>query len=356
MTMDFNADVVKTNISANGLSFAEKNIDDDTKCARLSEVQSYTFDRNYLLVGILFKVTHVCHNKTEADFKGPMMKRQKKNYNRMFQFGTLGGNCFCVICDNKSISQHFCKYLTGIGVGQIVVLADPWPVKDQELRIDMPILRTSQPMYPLKLQSYAFTLTIQLKHPGQGGETTFFLYHNVQIDFTRAELRGKGDMYAPSCKGLLCDKKDTQKVNSACGCFTPESHMSPVVLEYTIKFKAPALFTDPLISERSYRTSRLFLKDISSLGLMQPEERYDEMKTIMACMEKCSDYINSNDGYTVCGTLSKGLVGDMSDETVKIASEKSTCHITYLMPTNIDIISNKEYENLMYNYSMELRY
>ena len=85
----------------------------------------------------------------------------------------------------------------------MVMLVEPWQVNNHKVYQRMPILKTMRPIYPLKLECYNFTLHVEALHSPKEGETTFFVYHNAKIKFGHLGLVGVGDIYPPSCEGLL---------------------------------------------------------------------------------------------------------------------------------------------------------
>ena len=75
------------------------------------------------------------------------------------------------------------------------------------------------------------------------------------MNFGSVDLVGKGDTEQPSCMGHLCDRKEPLKTTKSCGCFTSETHISPVVLEYKVIIKDVTVEIEVVNKERSYRTS-----------------------------------------------------------------------------------------------------
>ena len=69
--------------------------------------------------------------------------------------------------------------------------------------------------------------------------------------------------------------------------------------------------------------------------------------------KRCVYYINANGGFTVAGSLTRGVANDSSNARDKIASENATAHLQYLMPSDLSILEKTEYENLKFRHTPE---
>jgi hypothetical protein len=120
--------------------------------ASIQEILKDAYKENYIVIGILYKILHANHDKTDmTTFYSP--KKQRKNYNRMFMFGSFDGTCFWVIAENKHRAKAMMIFCAGnsIGVGQPLVLIEPKQVpRRQYLRKDMPVLEISLPCLPVQ--------------------------------------------------------------------------------------------------------------------------------------------------------------------------------------------------------------
>ena len=73
-------------------------------------------------------------------------------------------------------------------------------------------------------------------------------------------------------------------------------------------------------------------------------------RRLRECVKRCNDYVNDNGGFSLGGTISRGLVHDISDPNAKVLNESSTFHICYAMPTDPKIEMKPEYRALKYTY------
>jgi hypothetical protein len=177
----------------------------------------------------------------------------------------------------------------------------------------------------------------------------FFLLRNLKLRWVGVDIRGKGDVFLPSCTSFLCDRKEPLRTNHACGCFShlAKGNLSRVVLEGTIicdEFTAR--------KDRSYRTTRMFVRLPDSMGILQQAERLAHTTNIRKSIKKCYDFINSHGGFTVCGSITRGEMQDSSEtQTAKVASERVSDHVCYSQPTQLRIILTNEYKRLKFVYT-----
>jgi hypothetical protein len=351
--MDSLRDSIRSNIDQAAEATATGFINGSTVIASVQDILKDAYEENYIVIGILYKILHANHDKTDmTTFYSP--KKQKKNYNRMFMFGSFDGTCFCVIAENENRAKAMMNFCSGnsIGVGQPFVLVEPKQVPRQYLRKDMPVLEISLPFLPLQTNIIPLLSQQEIRSPNQAEETTFFFLHNVEARFVSCEIRGKGDVEPPSCSGLLCDRKEAEKICHACGCFNNPilGNVSPVVLEYSLVFKADGAPFEPVKKERSFRTTLLFISSAETLGVLQQIDRNVQSWRLRECVKKCNDYVNAHGGFTLGGTVSRGLVHDISDPNARVLNESSTFHICYAMPTDPKVEMKPEYRALKYTY------
>ncbi len=126
--------------------------------------------------------------------------------------------------------------------------------------------------------------------------------------------------------------------------------MSPVVLEYCLVFKADGAPFEPVKKERSFRTTLLFISSAETLGVLQQIDRNVQSWRLQECVKKCNDYVNAHGGFTLGGTVSRGLVHDISDPNARVLNESSTFHICYAMLTDPKIERKPEYRALKYTH------
>jgi hypothetical protein len=226
-------------------------------------------------------------------------------------------------------------------------------VKDQTLRKDMPVLDVSNSLIPLTENLPTVLPVIPIREPNQSGEATFFLLQNHRIALYGCEIRGTGDVNPPSCSGFACDRKDPEKPAHACGCFRNMNigKVSPIVLEYSARFanEDKAISLNYL---RSFRTTCLFIKNANTVGLnMKGGNRMVKLKETRAAIVACCEYINEHGGFTIAGTVSKGMRKDLSDTNVLVLSDIPTYNLCFLMPTNMGLLNHDTFQTIQYLYT-----
>jgi hypothetical protein len=127
--------------------------------------------------------------------------------------------------------------------------------------------------------------------------------------------------------------------------------VSPIVLEYSVTFND----NDKVISLsylRSFRTTCLFIKNANTVGLnMKGGNRIVKLKEMRVAVADCCEHINEHGGFTIAGTVSKGMRKDLSDPSVLVLSDDSTYNLCFLMPTNMELLVDEEYQAKQYHYT-----
>jgi hypothetical protein len=332
-------------------------IDDDTKILSVEELLMDTAPKeNYIILGTMFDI---CHANRDRDVDTvnkngyPTSKKVKKNYNRIYEFGNTDGTTFCIICDSETKGKAILAFWQGICIGQTFLLFEPKQVKDQTLRKDMPVLDVSNPITPLMDNVPTLLPAIPIREPNQSGEATFFLLQRQRVMFYGCEIRGAGDVAPPSCSGYACDRKDEENPAHACGCFRNMNigKVSPIVLEYSADFTSKDK-TISLSYLRSFRTTCLFIKNANTVGLnMKGANRIVQLKKLRAAIANCCEYINEHGGFTIAGTISKGMRKDLSDTNTLVLSDDCTYNVYFLMPTNMELLNDEDFETKRYVYT-----
>jgi hypothetical protein len=332
-------------------------LDANTKILTLEELLMDTAPKeNYVVLGTMFDICHANRDRDEDTVNKngyPMSKKVKKNYNRIYEFGNTDGTTFCITCDSETKGKAILAFWNGICIGQTFLLFEPKQVKDQTLRRDMPVLDVSNPLIPLENNVPTLSHAIPIREPNQSGEATFFLLQKQRVMFSGCEIRGAGDIAPPSCSGYACDRKDEEKPSHACGCFRNMNigKVSPIVLEYSVAFND----NDKMISLsylRSFRTTCLFIKNANTVGLnMKGGNRIVKLKEMRGAVADCCEHINEHGGFTIAGTVSKGMRKDLSDPSVLVLSDDSTYNLCFLMPTNMELLVDEEYQAKQYHYT-----
>ena len=341
---------IKQWVSLENLPWINSCTDDDTKILSVEELLMDTAPKeNYIILGTMFDICHANRDR-DADTVNkngyPTSKKVKKNYNRIYEFGNADGTTFCIICESETKGKAMLAFWQGICIGQSFLLFEPKQVKDQTLRKDMPVLDVSNPIIPLMNNVPTLLPAIPIREPNQSGEATFFLLQRQRVIFSGCEIRGAGDIAPPSCSGYACDRKDEEKPAHACGCFRNMNigKVSPIVLEHSADFTSKEK-TISLSYLRSFRTTCLFIKNANTVGLnMKGGNRIVQLKKMRAAIANCCEYINEHGGFTVAGTVSKGMRKDLSDASTVVLSDDSTCNISFSMPANMELLNEEEFE------------
>ena len=253
----------------------------ESKVVSLQDILTNDLTEDYVVIGILYRITHARHDSNSDSERQFVYKRQKRLYNRIFMFGGLDGQVFCFVYENENIARtamDFCR--ERIGIGQPFAFLEPKFIPRSILKIDQPCLETTAPFITLEDGVIASLPNVICKLPSSPKEERFFHYAGVQVSFHSVELRGKGDIKKPSCGGYLCDRTQPYKVTHACGCFDISEKLSSVVLEYSLKVQLPGLGEGSINFERSLRTTNLFVVSPQSLGILNADERFGEVKKL----------------------------------------------------------------------------
>ena len=333
-------------------------LSDDTSISSVEDIiEGNEEDENYVLVAMLLKLTHVNHDKQEdSSSKVNTFKKQKRNYDRILQFGDTSGNVFCIIYERESHSSRGLKYCADmIAVGTTFLLIEPkLSPSGQTLRTDMPVMETSLPLVPLSDRIMRFWPQVPCRPPTEANETTFFLLQQLSLEIKSADFRGKGDIHPASCMGLLCDRQNILKASKSCGCLVQRTQgsSSGIVLECTITSlinpEENRFFS--IHYYRSYRLTSLMVKNPETVAILQQTERISRVLDLRKAIKLCYTHINSHDGFTVGGYITRGEIADASDATHKIDSEKVHYHLAYVFPSRFLLDKDTNYCQLKYKY------
>jgi hypothetical protein len=141
---------IAQNIVKGARNLANSYLGPNTSFVNLTDVlDNNEMDEQYVLPGIMFKVTHANHGQTDESNNNSYSKRQRKAYNRIFMFGDLQGNTFCVICETDAQSRSTTSSCTDlIAIGEPFLLIEP-RLDGSTLRRDMPVMTVTNPLIPL---------------------------------------------------------------------------------------------------------------------------------------------------------------------------------------------------------------
>jgi hypothetical protein len=333
--------------------------------------RDYNRREDYVLVGVLYKITHCRHDLKDKDSSGgggtyggnatyDRNKRVRREYDRMFMFADVGGGTtlsttFCYIANTAEEGRNLLTYLqteSHIGIGRVFVVLNPAVVKRSRVKEQMVTIECNAPLIPLSTNFNQLLPIHKMKKPATHSCDNFFCYQNQKIMIDRPEMITNYVNRRPSCGGCLCDRKSYYQANEACGCFSiGNSNIYPVVLEYSIYMDVLELteMDYTIEKERSLRTTKLFVNGLANVGAVNFSTMTKETRKLKSSINNCVDYINQHGGFTIMGTIALGRTRDPNNPGVLVDSDVPTYHVCYLFPTNQkEIIDEQEYQHMMY--------
>jgi hypothetical protein len=341
------------------------------RCAETEDLDFRYTRSETILIGVMLTVkmaekavsVYRTHMALSANGTG---KREKKEtyastpYDRLLTFADVKdpGKCFAVICQNKQDTCRF--FMKGqkqlMGIGNMFVIGEPAHSTSKlgntsAIKI---VEDYSSSVFPLDPVCMRYLPLTPLKNP-QLGETLYFSYHGV----TTLKI------ITPSltdavCSGLLCDRqanaKTIEKTKFKCGCLHVNSKNVGRVLSMTLEIPCHETFdlSECAVVEnfRSIRTSCLFMseKTMSSLTLLSKKQR----SLYRSSISNVVDYINTHGGWTIVGWVRTGAKNDDSDPNAEnLASINQAPHVSYLMPSRLQVTNRPYFQNLMYTFNEE---
>ena len=259
------------------------------------------------------------------------------------------GRCFVYISKTNAASSELFKHSmsTQEGVGDVFIFEEPQKVKNtlgssQTLFIVDECLEC----YPISGKMQDLVPEVKLSSP-PAGETRWFAEHGVtELKFPNAALQ------RASCTGKFCDRQTiVSSAGQKCGCFyMSKSHPFVIEMEVTlpvgVQFDTRGRVT--ISNFRSYRTSQLFV-DVNSWKQLDANDFYKHRAPIRKAVTEILKYVSQNGGWTYVGWVRTGSVQDSSDIDRNAAENLSSIsqapHISYLCPTNMDIIEAEEFKS-----------
>ncbi|MHA7927461.1 MAG: hypothetical protein ACX936_19800, partial [Marinobacter sp.] len=333
------------------------------------------FKENYGMIGIMYSMVHHAHAMTPSMqgsklfYSNPKRGKHGAGYNRIYYFGDVDGNVFAIIERNELSAQATVSFALASGespIGMAFLLFEPTKGSGAALKVDMPVMEMEATLLPFDASIVKGLITqIMPSVPSEGSEETFFLLKNVKIELFRSHVLGKGNRNKPSCSGVFCDRQRDYETKKVCGCFSTDStNLSSIILSYTVEILNPndyAGFNDELVPRefmgvRSFRSTKLFLRNMQELSLEGTHDRSKVLFDIRKSIRSLVELINENGGFTLMGVLSRGEKKDESGESnTKIASNRIIGHISYLMPSESSIMKTVDFRKKQYNCQVSKR-
>jgi len=84
---------------------------------------------------------------------------------------------------------------------------------------------------------------------------------------------------------------------------------------------------------------------------MKGGNRIVKLKEMRVAVALACEYINKHGGFTIAGTVSKGMRKDLSDPSSLVLSDESTYNLCFLMPSNMELMNQKEFQTKQYHYT-----
>ena len=104
------------------------------------------------------------------------------------------------------------------------------------------------------------------------------------------------------------------------------------------------------------RTSNLFVK-ASTWEVLDANDFYDHTDNLRKAVSSIVTYVNGHGGWSYVGWVRTGSVVDVSEQADRdnnkeenITSMEQTPHLSYLYPTDPNIVDNKEFEELQFKW------
>ena len=174
------------------------------------------------------------------------------------------------------------------------------------------------------------------------GESEYFCQKGITLTLKTA-------CFAMStCKGYQCDQQYdfTEAAVGQCVCFNSLSK-SPVV-ELDVEIPCSNAYKrngkTRILKFRSRQTSSIFVAKEAWCCLK--EGRVSDMLVLRKAVTKINKYINEHGGFTIVGWSQTGAVTDAANNDKRadkgnvVISDNRKPHISYLMPTDIDLLTD----------------
>ena len=366
------------------LSTAEHlpDVDNSLQFVSVMDCQQASFavnSENKAIMGMLLSIRHVSMNADQNNTRNIATNgitryaqgtagntRMKLNniasrpYDRIATFADIldpKGTCFAIIFQNHVQSFSFFQpcIKTLEGVGEIFVLVEPDPVSNYlGTTQSVPIMDRCHKALPLLPITVKNVPNVPLSSPPVG-HTRYFCEHGVSnIQISRLYIQQS------SCAGTFCDRQQELTSNQKCGCFFTNKQGN-IVLSMDVTINVPPSFSitgyRTVHRFMSWRTSQLFVKEDSWKSLIPSintdSNNQKHRRALRTASKRIVDYINQHGGWTCIGWIRTGSVQDESDGTgALIASSEQDPHITYLYPSNTDLLNDsKDFRDLRYDYA-----
>jgi hypothetical protein len=275
-----------------------------------------------------------------------------KPYDRLITFADLAeaGKCFALICPSKEKSKNFFRHVTkySLGTGHIFYIGEP---KCSVSRLGnenaIPVIDGySGYAFPIK-NGAQFCPSAELTLSETIGETKYFCYHNCRLQMKNSNFE------TAACNGSLCDRQASVKdiTKFRCGCFHSDNAMSGKVVTMNLTIPCSASFHVNghycVKGFRSLATSKLFVKE-SSWSKIDIHKKV-QRSALREAVKRINEYVSNRGGWTIIGWWRVGNVSDSSDpkDAEKIASINPKPHVTYAMPSDLDLVDSDELKSMM---------
>ena len=280
-----------------------------------------------------------------------------RGYDRIMTYADPkdNGRCYVQIAKNAAKSQEIFKHCIASqeGVGNLFLMEEPQKVKNTlGSSKTVFIIDDCLECYPISGEIKDHVPAVPLSTP-PAGETRWFAMHgDDKVSLTNATFQ------KASCTGKFCDRQAEVPHGQKCGCFFL-SRTNAFVVEMELMLPVDATFEArgkvTISNFRSLRTSGLFV-DESSWKQLDANNFYQHRKKLRQAIEQVTAYVAENGGWSYIGWVRTGTVQDSSDidrnGPENLSSISQQPHISYLYPTNTDIVTSAEFKQKQFRTTL----
>lgn len=277
-------------------------------------------------------------------------------YRRLFTFldvNTTSGKCFVVVEGNSEDEKKLWAYnRESFRVGDFVMIEEPHNV-DTFIGGSIPIVRTDNPFRIIYLPSSSQNIKEIAPRIDTTEEMCGFLFSNVRAQ--HIQVSGITAIKA-ICAGFLCDRQvdPSHKGNmvTGCGCYTQHRTQSAnIVLKMSVSLNKPeSNLNNVVVSYLSWRTTNLIFNPPMKTGVTVEMLRTHKQR-IREVFLAISDFIDERGGWTIIGWYKSGTkqdasAGSDSGASSLVQSDEIGYHISYMFPSNKDVLTDGNFKAL----------
>jgi len=286
---------------------------------------------------------------------------KQKYYDRLVTFadGMSPGRCFAYVFATKPNARDFFEYGNkNFGVGTPFLIKEVNSTQNTlgKSQHCMPLMEGgSNCAIPLNKVMMRHVPSCPLMLPPEEGATQYFCYHKVK-DLKVSCVQ----MVTPPCGGRLCDRQVEPPGTKEwpCGCFHANIKAVNWVMKMNVYIPCETTVSVTgkigILNFRSIQTTELFIHP-SSFRFWEPRSS-TMINDLRDTVQDIVEYVNKNGGWTIIGWVKNGPTTDDSDVRDKetMAGDNVIPHLTYMMPSHLEILQNQTYEAKIYTATADL--